>query len=199
MKKRIAKVFRKTGETDIQLKINLDGEGKSNIKIELPFLNHMLTLFCMHGFFDLDVSMKGDLEVDTHHSMEDLGICLGRAIKEAAGDKAGINRYGYFLLPMDEALVRVVIDLSGRGRLFFKIPCENINRISNIDGEVWEELFAALAYEGGITLHIELLSGKNTHHILEAIFKAFARALDQALSEEERLSRVIPSTKGILS
>lgn len=199
MKKRIAEVSRKTEETDIQVKINLDGEGKSNIKSDLPFLEHMLTLFCMHGFFDLEISMKGDLEVDTHHSMEDLGICLGRAIKEAAGDRAGIKRYGYFLVPMDEALARVVIDFSGRGRLFFKIPGEKINKISTIDGEVWEELFTALAYEGGLTLHIELLAGKNTHHILEAIFKAFAKALDQALGEEKRLNRGIPSTKGILA
>jgi len=199
LKERTAIIKRKTTETDIIVRINLDGQGQDKITSEIPFLNHMLILFCKHGFFDLEVSLQGDLEIDTHHSMEDLGICLGRAIKEALGDKRGIKRYGYFLLPMDESLVRITIDISGRGRLFYRVPKEKINRIGNIDGEVWQEFFLALAYESGITLHIDLLSGENTHHILEAIFKALARALDQAVREEKRLKGKIPSSKGMLA
>ena len=198
-KERIAIIKRKTTETDIMVKINLDGNGKDKIKSEIPFLNHMLTLFCKHGFFDLEVSLQGDLEIDAHHSLEDLGICLGRAIREALGNKKGIKRYGYFLLPMDESLVSISLDISGRGRLFYRIPKEKINRIGNIDGEVWQEFFLALAYESGITLHIDLLSGENTHHIIEAIFKGFARALDQAVREERRLEGRVPSSKGMLA
>jgi imidazoleglycerol-phosphate dehydratase len=199
LRNRIGIVDRKTGETDIQIKINLDGEGKCDIKSELPFLNHMLTLFCKHGFFDLQVDLKGDLEVDTHHSLEDLGICLGRAVKEALGDKSGIKRYGFYLLAMDEALVRVAIDLSGRGRLFYQIPPDRLIKINQIDAEVWKEFFLALSYEAGMTLHIDLLKGENSHHIIEAIFKAFARTLDQAIQEERRLKGHIPSSKGMLA
>lgn len=199
MGKRTGTVSRKTTETDISLNINLDGEGKCNIKSELPFLNHMLVLFCKHGFFDLQLKLNGDIEVDAHHSLEDLGICLGRAIKEALGEKSGIKRYGFYLLVMDEALVRITIDLSGRGRLFYNVPPEKIGRISQIDGEVWKEFFLSLAYEAGITLHIDLLKGENTHHIIEAIFKGFARALDQAIQIERRLKGNIPSSKGMLA
>lgn len=199
MGKRTGTVSRKTAETDISLNINLDGEGKCNIKSELPFLNHMLVLFCKHGFFDLQLKLNGDIEVDAHHSLEDLGICLGRAIKEALGEKSGIKRYGFYLLVMDEALVRITIDLSGRGRLFYNVPPEKIGRISQIDGEVWKEFFLSLAYEAGITLHIDLLKGENTHHIIEAIFKGFARALDQAIQIERRLKGNIPSSKGMLA
>jgi imidazoleglycerol-phosphate dehydratase len=199
LKKRIGIVNRKTGETDIQVKINLDGEGKSDVKSKLPFLEHMLTLFCKHGFFDLQAELKGDLEVDSHHSLEDLGICLGKAIKEALGDKEGIKRYGFYLLAMDEVLVRVAIDLSGRGRLFYQVPNERLIKINQIDAEVWKEFFLALSYEAGMTLHIDLLKGENTHHIIEAIFKAFARALDQAIQEERRLKGHIPSSKGMLA
>jgi len=184
LKKRIGSVHRKTGETDIRVRINLDGEGKCNIKSELPFLNHMLTLFCKHGFFDLQLGLNGDIEVDAHHSLEDLGI---------------IKRYGFYLLVMDETLVRVAIDLSGRGRLFYQVPPERLSKINSIDGEVWKELFLALAYEAGLTLHIDLLKGENTHHMIEAIFKAFARTLDQAIQEEKRLQGTIPSSKGILA
>ncbi|MDD4289092.1 MAG: imidazoleglycerol-phosphate dehydratase HisB [Atribacterota bacterium] len=199
MGKRTGTVSRKTVETDISLNINLDGEGRCNIKSELPFLNHMLVLFCKHGFFDLQLKLNGDIEVDAHHSLEDLGICLGRAIKEALGEKSGIKRYGFYLLVMDEALVRITIDLSGRGRLFYNVPPEKIGRISQIDGEVWKEFFLSLAYEAGITLHIDLLKGENTHHIIEAIFKGFARALDQAIQIERRLKGNIPSSKGMLA
>lgn len=199
MGKRTGTVSRKTVETDISLNINLDGEGRCNIKSELPFLNHMLVLFCKHGFFDLQLKLNGDIEVDAHHSLEDLGICLGRAIKEALGEKSGIKRYGFYLLVMDEALVRITIDLSGRGRLFYNLPPEKIGRISQIDGEVWKEFFLSLAYEAGITLHIDLLKGENTHHIIEAIFKGFARALDQAIQIERRLKGNIPSSKGMLA
>ncbi|MFW6134765.1 MAG: imidazoleglycerol-phosphate dehydratase HisB [Elusimicrobiota bacterium] len=199
MKKRIGSVHRKTGETDIRVRINLDGEGKCDIKSELPFLDHMLNLFCKHGFFDLQLGLNGDIEVDAHHSLEDLGICLGRAIKEALGDKSGIKRYGFYLLVMDETLIRVAIDLSGRGRLFYQVPPERLSKINRIDGEVWKEFFLALSYEAGLTMHIDFLKGENTHHIIEAIFKAFARTLDQAIQEEKRLQNTIPSSKGILA
>jgi len=199
LKKRISSIHRKTGETDIRVKINLDGEGKCDIKSELPFLNHMLNLFCKHGFFDLQLELAGDIEVDAHHSLEDLGICMGKAIKEALGNKSGIKRYGFYLLVMDETLVRVAIDLSGRGRLSYQVPPERLIKINRIDGEVWKEFFLALAYEAGLTLHIDLLKGENTHHIIEAIFKAFARTLDQAIQEEKRLQGNIPSSKGLLA
>jgi len=199
MKKRTGSVSRKTAETDIRLDINLDGEGNCNIKSELPFLNHMLLLFCKHGFFDLQLKLNGDIKVDAHHSLEDLGICLGKAIKEALGDKSGIKRYGFYLLAMDEALVRIAIDLSGRGRLFYQVPSEKLVRIGQIDGEVWKEFFLSLAYEAGITMHIDLLRGENNHHIIEAIFKGFARTLDQAIQIERRLKGDIPSSKGMLA
>lgn len=199
MRKRTGSVSRKTAETDIKLDINLDGEGKCNIKSDISFLNHMLSLFCKHGFFDLQLKLNGDIEVDAHHSLEDLGICLGKAIKEALGDKSGIKRYGFYVLAMDEALVRIVIDLSGRGRLFYQVPSEKFGRIGQIDGEVWKEFFLSLAYEAGITLHIDLLKGENNHHIIEAIFKGFARALDQAIQAERRLKGGIPSSKGMLA
>ena len=199
MEKRIGSIQRKTGETDIRLSINLDGEGKCKIKSKLPFLDHMLNLFCKHGFFDLQLELAGDIEVDAHHSLEDLGICMGKAIKEALGNKSGIKRYGFFLLVMDETLVRVALDLSGRGRLFYQIPLESLAGIGNIDGEVWKEFFLALAYEAGITLHIDLLRGENSHHIIEAIFKAFAKTLDQAIQTERRLKGNIPSSKGMLA
>ncbi len=199
MEKRIGSIQRKTGETDIRLSINLDGEGKCKIKSKLPFLDHMLNLFCKHGFFDLQLELAGDIEVDAHHSLEDLGICMGKAIKEGLGNKSGIKRYGFFLLVMDETLVRVSLDLSGRGRLFYQIPLESLAGIGNIDGEVWKEFFLALAYEAGITLHIDLLRGENSHHIIEAIFKAFAKTLDQAIQTERRLKGNIPSSKGMLA
>jgi imidazoleglycerol-phosphate dehydratase len=199
LKKRTGTVNRKTEETDIQVKINLDGEGKSDIKTELPFLDHMLTIFCKHGFFDLQVELKGDLEVDAHHSLEDLGICLGKAVREALGDKSGIKRYGFYLLAMDEVLIQIAMDLSGRGRLFFQVPAERLIKINQIDAEVWKEFFLAFSYEAGMTLHIDLLKGENTHHIIEAIFKAFARTLDQAIQEERRLKGHIPSSKGMLA
>lgn len=199
MEERKAVIHRKTNETDIAVTINLDGEGKCHLQSELPFLNHMLTVFCKHGFFDLEMNLKGDIEVDAHHSIEDLGICLGRAIREALGQKAAIKRYGFYILPMDESLVSVAIDLSGRGRLFYQVPAEKLSRIGQIDSEVWKEFFTALAYEGGFNLHIDLLKGENSHHIIEGIFKAFARALDQAIQEEQRLKGSIPSSKGILT
>lgn len=199
MRKRIGAVNRKTGETDIRLKINLDGEGKCSLHSELPFLNHMLTLFCQHGFFNLQLDLKGDIEVDAHHSLEDLGICLGRSVKEALGDKSDIRRYGFCLLPMDEVLVRTALDLSGRGRIFFQVTERNIDRIGQINGEDWQEFFTAFAYEAGCTLHIDVLKGGNTHHMIEGIFKAFARTLGQAVQEEKRLQGNVPSSKGILT
>ncbi len=199
MGNRIAVVSRKTAETEIRLRINLDGEGKANIQSNLPFLNHMLILFCRHGFFDLEVELQGDLEVDAHHTLEDLGIGLGRAIKDALGEKAGIQRYGFYILPMDEALVSIALDLSGRGRLFFQVPAEKIGKIGDIEAEVWKEFFLALTSEGAFTLHIDLLKGENRHHIMEAIFKGLARSLAQAISVERRLKGDIPSSKGTLT
>lgn len=199
LKDRKAIIHRKTSETDILVKINLDGSGQCHLQSELSFLNHMLTLFCKHGFYDLQVELKGDIDIDSHHSLEDLGICLGRAIKEALGDKAAIKRYGFYLLVMDEVLVRVALDLSGRGRLFYQVPEQKMSRIGQIDAEVWKEFFTALAYEGGFSLHIDVLRGENTHHIIEGIFKAFARTLDQAIEEEKRLKGNIPSSKGVLT
>lgn len=199
MLKRVATISRKTTETDISLKINLDGKGISHIRSELPFFNHMLTLFSKHGFFDLELNLKGDLQVGAHHCLEDAGICLGRAIKEALGQKRGIRRYGYCLLPMDEALVRIALDLSGRGRFFFNLSDIKLKDIGMIEGESWSEFFTATSYEGGFTLHIDLLKGENTHHIIEAVFKAFGRALEQAKSQENRLEGDTPSTKGILT
>ena len=199
LRKRIGKVSRKTGETDIRLTINLDGKGKCSLHSELPFLNHMLTLFCQHGFFDLELDLQGDIEVGAHHSLEDLGICLGRCVKEALGDRSGIRRYGFFLLPMDEALIRVVLDLSGRGRIFFHNLIGKSSRIGQIDGEDWQEFFTAFACEAGCTLHIDVLKEGNMHHMMEGIFKAFARTLDQAIQEEKRLQGNIPSTKGMLA
>lgn len=188
-------VKRKTLETDIQLEISLDGQGKGNINTGIGFLNHMLTLFKRHGDFDLNLSAKGDLDVDCHHTVEDIGICLGKAINEALGSREGIKRYGQIILPMDESLVLVAVDVSGRGFLacdaVFKNP-----KVGDFDTEMVEEFFRALAMQSGITLHIRVLAGSNVHHLIEAIFKAVARAFSDAFSLTGK--KGIPSTKGIL-
>ncbi len=193
---RYAEISRKTAETDITVSMNIDGEGKSKISTGIPFMDHMLTLFAKHGFFDLEISAKGDLEVDCHHTMEDLGIVMGEVLAKAAGDKAGIRRYGNFLLPMDETLVMIALDLSGRGGLYYDVtpPAQQLN---NIDTRLFHEFFQAFAVKSGLNLHIRMIASCETHHLFEAIFKGVAKALDQALSFDERVKGVL-STKGSL-
>jgi len=193
---RIAKLKRTTKETDIQLSLDLDGTGKSSIDTGIGFFDHMLDGFARHGFFDLDCKVKGDLEVDGHHTVEDTGIVLGNAIKNALGDKKGIKRYGYFILPMDETLVLCAVDLSGRPYLNFEAEF-TCDRVGYLDTELVKEFFYAVSYTAGMNLHIKVLSGSNNHHMIEAMFKAFAKALDMAVSKEPRIQDVL-STKGSL-
>lgn len=193
---RSAAVNRTTKETDIQTVFNLDGSGSGRIDTGIGFFNHMLEGFAKHGFFDLTMTVKGDLQVDGHHTVEDAGIVLGTAIKEAVGDKAGINRYGFFILPMDDALVLCAVDLCGRPYLNFE--CEfTAERAGYLDTELVREFFYAVSYSAGMNLHIKLMSGSNTHHIIEAMFKAFGKALDQATQKDTRIKDVL-STKGSL-
>ncbi|RLB07753.1 MAG: imidazoleglycerol-phosphate dehydratase HisB [Deltaproteobacteria bacterium] len=192
---RRAHIERKTKETDISLSLQLDGEGRSEVSTGIPFFDHMLSLMAMHGLFDLSLRAKGDLEVDFHHTVEDVGIALGEGIKGALGDGAGIRRFGEALVPMDEALSRVVLDISGRPYLGYRVKAKG--RVKDFDLELVESFFKALVDHAGLTLHIDLLYGKNLHHIIEAIFKGFGRALDKACGLDER--RVgVPSTKGRL-
>lgn len=193
---RIAEIKRVTGETDIQFKLNVDGQGKSKIDTGIPFLNHMLTLFAKHGFFDLEIIAKGDIDVDYHHTMEDLGLVMGEALSKALGDRAGIRRYGSFLLPMDEALAQVALDLSNRPYLVYNVKCP-APVVGDIDVQLFHEFFQALAVKSGMNLHIDLIRAGETHHALEAIFKAFARALDAATEIDPRIKGVM-STKGVL-
>ena len=193
---RISKMERSTKETEISLNLNIDGTGTSNINTGIGFFNHMLEGFSKHGFFDLDVSVNGDLDVDGHHTVEDTGIVLGNAIKNAIGDKKGIKRYGYFILPMDEALVLCSIDLCGRPYLSFDcdFPTE---MIGDFETQLVNEFFYALSYSAMMNIHIKLLSGFNSHHIAEAVFKSFAKALDEATTKDVRINDVL-STKGSL-
>src|SRR4030095_2870618 len=193
---RIAEVHRKTKETDVRVVFNLDGGGRSQISTGLPFLDHMLDLFARHGLFDLDVSCQGDLEIDDHHSVEDIAITLGQALVQALGDKSGIKRYGEATVPMDEALCRSVVDLSGRFYLFYEVVMR-LQRIANFCVELAEHFWRSLAETAKFNLQIDCLRGRNTHHILEGTFKAFARALRQAVERDERVTG-IPSTKGSL-
>ena len=196
MNKREARVERKTKETDIKLYINLEGTGKTNLKTGIPFLEHMLNLMARHGFFDLKLEAVGDLEIDAHHLVEDIGIVLGEAFRKAMGPKEGIRRYGFFMLPMDEALVLASLDLSDRPYLVYNvdIPAE---KVGEFETELLEEFFRAFTHEARITLHLKLIHGKNSHHIIEALFKALGRSLDQALQMDSRVEGV-PSTKGKL-
>lgn len=189
-------VKRDTKETKISVKLNVDGSGKSSLDTGIGFFNHMLDGFSRHGFFDLDVSVKGDLDVDCHHTIEDTGIVLGTAIKEALGDKAGIRRYGSMILPMDEALVLCAVDLSGRPYLQYHAEF-TVPRVGDMDTEMAKEFFYAVSYAAGMNLHIKVLDGTNNHHIMEAMFKAFAKALDEATQEDPRIKGVL-STKGSL-
>lgn len=196
MNKREAQIERKTRETDIKMVLNLDGTGKTELRTGIPFLEHMLNLMSRHGFLDLKLEASGDLEIDAHHLVEDIGIVLGKALGKAVGSKEGIQRYGFFILPMDEALVMVSLDLSDRPFLVYNvdIPAE---KVGDFDTELLEEFFRAFAFEARMTLHLKLIHGKNSHHIMEALFKALGRSLDQALQIDPRVEGV-PSTKGIL-
>ena len=193
---RISAIQRKTKETDISVSINLDGTGKSNISTGIGFFDHMLEGFAKHGFFDLDCKVTGDLHVDGHHTVEDTGIVLGQAIKEAVGDKKGIRRYGYFILPMDESLALSAVDLCGRPYLQF--DCNfTTEKVGDLETELIREFFYAVSYSAGMNLHIKMLTEGNNHHMIEAMFKAFAKALDTATSYDERVTDVL-STKGSL-
>lgn len=194
---RISEISRKTKETDILLSLNLDGSGKSEIDTGVGFFDHMLTLFASHGMFDLVVKCNGDLEVDAHHTVEDVGICLGKAFSDALGDMKGIKRYADKIIPMDESLVLCAVDISGRPHLSIdlEVPAK---RVGNFDTELVSEFFLAFVRNSKMTLHIKKLAGRNTHHIIEGCFKAFGRTLDEAVMIDSRREGVLPSTKGVL-
>ncbi|WCN38195.1 imidazoleglycerol-phosphate dehydratase HisB [Aneurinibacillus uraniidurans] len=193
---RQASLARKTNETDITLSFAIDGEGRSELKTDVPFLDHMLDLFTKHGQFDLNVQAKGDIEIDYHHTVEDIAICLGQALREALGDKKGIKRYASVFVPMDEALGQVIIDISNRPHLEYRAEFPSAN-VGNFPVELFHEFFWKLALEARITLHIIVHYGHNTHHMIEAVFKALGRALDEATMIDPRVKGV-PSTKGML-
>ncbi|MBQ8840935.1 MAG: imidazoleglycerol-phosphate dehydratase HisB [Clostridia bacterium] len=190
-------IERKTAETDITLSINLDGKGTSKVDTGCGFLDHMLTLFSKHAGFDLEVNCKGDINVDFHHTTEDVGICLGQAIKNALGDKKGITRYGDITLPMDESLILCALDISGRGGLYYALDIPTC-KVGDFDTELTQEFFVAVAREAGITLHLRQLAGVNSHHIIEGAFKAFARAMKKAVAIDPQAKDEIPSTKGVI-
>ncbi len=194
---RVSEISRKTNETDIKLKLNIDGKGESSIDTGCGFLDHMLTLFARHARFDIEIICKGDTNVDYHHTTEDIGIVLGLALKEALGDMKGITRYGSMILPMDEALIMSAVDISGRPHLEFslEIPAQ---RVGDFDTELCEEFFISLVRNAKLTLHINKLSGRNSHHIIEGVFKSVARSLKQAVKIETAFADEIPSTKGVL-
>lgn len=194
---RTAEINRKTNETDIALKINLDGVGQSKINTGCGFLDHMLTLFAKHGKFDLDVKCSGDSEVDFHHSTEDIAICLGQAFKDALGDKKGITRYADIILPMDEALILCAIDISGRSFLVKELDVK-ASKVGDFDTELLDEFLVAFASNANITLHVRQLAGSNAHHIIEGTFKALARVLRKAVAIDQTNKDEIPSTKGVL-
>ncbi len=197
MSLRQAEMKRKTSETDVNLKVLVDGSGKRDISTGIPFLDHMLELFAKHGLFDLTINAVGDVDVDYHHTVEDVGLTLGSAFDEALGDRAGIRRYGEARVPMDEARVEVAVDLGGRPYLIFDVP--NSQRcIKDIPVQLFEEFFRAFSVACRMNIHIKCLCGENTHHIVESMFKSFARALDQATVYDTRTKDSVPSTKGIL-
>lgn len=194
---RTSEIKRKTKETDIELYLNIDGTGKSEIDTGVGFFDHMLTLFASHGLFDLTVKCKGDLEVDAHHTVEDVGICLGKAFAEALGDMKGIKRYADKIIPMDEALVLAAVDISGRPHLSMRLDVP-AKRVGNFDTELVGEFYISFVRNAKLTLHINKLSGRNTHHIIEGSFKAFGRIMDEATQHDSRREGLVPSTKGVL-
>ena len=193
---RKASLQRTTKETDIQLALALDGTGKTTVRTGVGFLDHMLTLLAVHGFFDLEITARGDLEVDDHHTVEDLGICLGQAFAQALGDKSGISRYGHAYVPMDETLARVCVDFSNRPFLHYQVAVKE-NKIGSFDVSLAKEFLRALSLHAGLTLHVDLLHGENGHHILEAVFKALGRALAVAAAPNQRVTGQL-SSKGML-
>ena len=193
--KRVMEANRKTGETEVKIRMNLDGEGLNNIKTPAFFFNHMLDLFSRHALFDLDINAKGDIEVDFHHLVEDTGIVMGEAFLKALGNKEGICRYGSFYVPMDEVLAFCSVDISGRPFIFFEADFLR-DKVGEFDVELVEEFFTAFANSARITLHMEIIRGKNTHHMIEALFKAFGRALKEVVAFDPR--EKVPSTKGVL-
>ncbi len=197
MKKRTCSKHRVTTETDIKLSLNLDGQGKYDIETTIPFLNHMLELFSKHSLIDLKIRAKGDTHIDDHHLVEDIGITLGLAISEALGDKKGIQRYGFFLLPMDESLSYVAIDMSGRAWIEYEAPLFRKDYWKTFDLDLVEDFFQALGSAARMNLHIKLLKGRNNHHMSEGMFKAFAKALSMAVAKDQRF-KGMPSTKGSL-
>jgi imidazoleglycerol-phosphate dehydratase len=197
MKTRTATLRRKTSETDIRARLALDGRGRYQVSTRIRFLDHMLELFARHGGFDLELSARGDLDVDQHHTVEDVGIVLGEAVRRALGSKRGIHRAGYFVMPMDESLAVAAIDLSGRGYLVLNAPIK-ARRVGDLQTELLEDFFHAFATSAGANVHLKLLYGRSSHHGVEALFKAFARALRFACSHDARLKRQLPSTKGLL-
>ncbi|NWF75005.1 MAG: imidazoleglycerol-phosphate dehydratase HisB [Nitrospirae bacterium] len=194
---RTATIERKTKETDIKVKVNLDGKGNYTIDTSIPFFDHMLSLMCKHGLFDMKIKAKGDTEIDDHHTVEDIGIVLGKAIKQALRKKEGISRYGQASVPMDEALALVSLDISGRPYLVYRVQFSKKSKLKNFDPDLIEDFLLAFVSNSGITLHIESQYGRNTHHIIEAIFKALGRALKQAVTIDPRIKGV-PSTKKCL-
>lgn len=196
MARRKAKIVRKTAETDVTVELNLDGAGKGEISTTIPFLDHMLNLLARHGFFDLKVKSRGDIEVDYHHLVEDIGICIGSAIREALGKKEKINRYGSATVPMDESLCSVSLDISGRPYLVFKVNF-GVKKIRDFDPALLKDFFKSLTDQSGMTLHVQVMYGRDNHHIAESVFKAFARALSEAVSFNRKVTGVL-STKGSL-
>ena len=197
MTSRIATIERDTLETQITITVNLDGTGKTDFQTGVPFLNHMLDQIARHGMIDMTIHAKGDLDIDAHHTVEDIGITLGQAFTKALGDKKGISRYGHAYVPLDESLSRVVIDFSGRPSLYYEAT---FNRafIGNFDVDLLREFFQGFVNHAGVTLHIDNLKGGNAHHIAETVFKAFGRAVRNAITFDERMSGIMPSTKGVL-
>lgn len=193
---RTASQERKTAETAIRVQWGLDGSGKNQIKTSIPFLDHMLNLFGKHGFFDLMVEAKGDIEIDDHHTIEDVGIVMGQVLTQALGTKEGLTRFGWAAVPLDETLAQVTVDLSGRPYLVYNVALP-ARYIKTFDLGLFEDFFQAFVSQGGLNLHVNVLYGRNPHHIMEAVFKAFAKALDQAVRREERIKGVL-STKGLL-
>ncbi len=194
---RTASVVRNTSETQIELTINLDGAGQAELSTGLPFFEHMLTQIARHGLIDIHIQATGDLEVDAHHMVEDVGIVLGQALNEAAGDKSGLTRYGHAYVPLDEALSRVVVDLSGRPGLFYCVDYTR-SRVGDFDVDLLREFFQGLVNHGMLTVHLDNLKGENAHHQAETLFKAFGRALRMAVSVDARMGNTVPSTKGSL-